>query len=95
MATSSLDQTVRIWNAYTGQVLRVLSFPDGQSPLVFNPTEASSRSPRPIPRAGAPDIVRVFDTCPACTNAHALLSLAARHATSQLTVLERTVVDAG
>ena len=36
VATSSLDDTVRIWNAHTGQELRVLSFPDAQSPPVFN-----------------------------------------------------------
>ena len=95
VATSSLDQTVRIWNAYTGQVLRVLSFPDGQWPLVFNSDGSKFAVAETNPAPGAPDIVRVFDTCPACTNAHALLSLAARHATNQLTVLERTVVDAG
>jgi hypothetical protein len=35
----------------------------------------------------------VFDTCPACANARALLSLAAPHVTKQLTVLEKTVVE--
>jgi WD40 repeat protein len=35
-ATSSLDQTVRVWKAWTGQVLRGLWFSDGQRPLVFN-----------------------------------------------------------
>jgi len=43
------------------------------------------------PVLGVDDILRVFDTCPACTDARALLSLAAPHVTSQLTVLERTV----
>jgi WD40 repeat protein len=95
VATSSLDQTVRIWNAYTGQELRVLSFPDGQWPLVFNSDGSKFAVADTNPAPGAPDIVRVFDACPACTNAHAMLSLAASQVTSQLTVLERTVVDTG
>jgi hypothetical protein len=36
--------------------------------------------------------MRVFETCPACMNGHALLSLAAPYVTSELTLLERTVV---
>jgi WD40 repeat protein len=95
VATSSLDHTVRIWNAHTGQVLRVLSFPDDQWPLVFNSDGSKFAVAETNPVHGAPDIVRVFDTCPACINARSMLSLAARHVTSQLTVLERTVVDNG
>jgi WD40 repeat protein len=93
VATSSLDQTVRVWNAYTGQELRVLTFPDDQWPLVFNADGSQFAVAESNSSPGVPDIVRVFDTCPACTNAHALLSLAAPHVTSQLTVLEQTVVN--
>ena len=62
----------------------MLTLPDAQGPLALDPErEARSPSLRATP-PGAPDIVRVFDTCPACTNAHALLSLAARHATTEV-----------
>ncbi len=93
VATSSLDHTVRIWDSHTGQELRVLTLPDAQGPLAFNAAGSAFAVAESDPAPGAPDIVRVFDTCPACTNAHALLSLAARHATTELTVLEQTVVD--
>ena len=92
VATSSLDHTVRIWNSRTGQVLRVLTFPDDQGPLAFNASGSEFAVAETDPAPGAPDVVRTFDTCPACTNARALLSLAAPHATDQLTVLEKTVV---
>jgi WD40 repeat protein len=92
VATSSLDDTVRIWNAYTGQELRVLSFPDAQSPPVFNASGSQFAVAESDP-PGTQDNVRVFDTCPACTNARALLGLAASHVTKQLTVLEQTVVN--
>jgi WD40 repeat protein len=91
-ATSSLDDTVRIWNARTGQVLRVLSLPDAQGPPVFNASGTELAVAESEPANGAPDIVRVFATCPACTNARELLALAAPHVTSQLTVLESAVV---
>jgi WD40 repeat protein len=91
-ATSSLDDTVRIWNARTGQMLRVLSLPDAQGPPVFNASGSELAVAESDPANGAPDIVRVFATCPACTNARELLGLAAPQATSQLTVLESAVV---
>ena len=74
------------------QVLRILTFPDDQGPLVFNAGESEFAIAGADPVPGAPDVVRTFDTCPACTNARALLSLAAPHTTDQLTVLEKTVV---
>ena len=93
VATSSLDRTVRIWNARTGQVLRLLSFPDDQWPLAFNADGSEFALAESDPAPGAPDAVRVFDTCPACTDELGLLRLAASHVTQQLTVLERTVVE--
>ena len=95
VATSSLDDTVRIWNARTGQALRVLAFPDAQGPPVFNASGNELAAAEADPAPGAPDIVRVFDTCPGCTNARQLLALAAPRVTKQLTVLERTVVGSG
>jgi WD40 repeat protein len=93
VATSSLDRTVRIWDSRTGQVLRVLTFPDDQWALAFNGDGSEFAVADSNPARGAPDAVRVFDTCPACTNAHDLLRLAAPRATTWLTVLERTVVE--
>jgi WD40 repeat protein len=93
VATSSLDRTVRIWDSRTGQVLRVLTFPDDQWALAFNGDGREFAVADSNPARGAPDAVRVFDTCPACTNAHDLLRLAAPRATTWLTVLERTVVE--
>jgi WD40 repeat protein len=95
VATSSLDDTVRIWSARTGQELRELSLPDAQDPPVFSASGGEFAVDESDPASGAPDTVRVFTTCPACTNARALLALAAPHVTSQLTVLEKTVVGNG
>jgi hypothetical protein len=76
-------------------VLRVLSLPDAQGPPVFNASGGELAVAESDPATGAPEIVRVFATCPACTNARALLALAAPHLTSRLTVLEKTVVGNG
>ena len=45
-----------------------------------------------IPIPGAPSVLRMFATCPACQNAPGLLKLAAPHATSNTTHLERAVI---
>lgn len=94
VVTVSLDHTVRVWNARTGQQLRVLTFSDIQgSPVAFSPNGQEMAIPENTPTsAGVSEAVRVFDICPACTNARALLSLAAPHVTNKLTVLEKTVI---
>jgi hypothetical protein len=38
-------------------------------------------------------VLQVFDICPACQNAKALLTLAAPYVTTRLTTLERTVIN--
>jgi WD40 repeat protein len=91
--TESLDRTVRVWSATTGQQLRVLTFPYRQYDFGLNQDGRQMAIAENTPVVGVDDIVRVFDTCPACTNARALLSLAAPHITNHLTVLEKTVVD--
>jgi WD40 repeat protein len=94
--TESLDHTVRVWNAHTGQQLRVLTFTNDQGgPVAFSPDGLEVAIPEIPPQPGAENVVRVFDTCPACQNPRALLGLARPHAApaNRLTVLERTVVN--
>ena len=95
VATSSLDRTVRIWDPRTGQALRVLTFPDVQWPLAFNADGSQFAVAESDPAPGAPDAVRVFDTCPACTNPRALVALTRplNIPPSRRTVLENTVVN--
>ena len=94
VATSSLDRTVRIWDPRTGQALRVVTFPDVQWPLAFNADGSRFAVAESDPAPGAPDGVRVFDTCPACTNPRRLLALARPLdiPPGQRTVLENTVI---
>jgi WD40 repeat protein len=91
--TGSLDRTLRVWDARTGQILRVLSFPDAPTPVVFSSDGSQFAVEDTTPIFGVPNIVRVFDTCPACQNPTALLRLAAPHAAGPLTQLEQTVVS--
>ena len=91
--TTGLDHTIRVWNAHTGQQLRVLTFTDNQEEFAFGSNGAQFVVGEEPPVANASSIVRVFDTCPACEDPHALLALAAPHATKELTTLERTVID--
>jgi WD40 repeat protein len=94
--TESLDHTVRVWDAHTGQQLRVLTFTNDQAgPVAFSPNGLEVAIPEIPPQSGLENVVRVFDTCPACQNPRALLALARPHAApaNRLTVLERTVVN--
>jgi WD40 repeat protein len=89
--TTGLDATARVWNAQTGQQLRVLTFPYNQSPT-FSANGTQFALQEEVPVLGVDDVVRVYDTCPACQNPRELLRLAAPHATNNLTALERTVI---
>ncbi len=96
VVTVSLDHTVRIWSARTGQELRVLTFTDVQGgPVAFSPNGQEMAIPEQNSAPGLSDVVRVFGTCPACQDAKALLALARPHAVpaGRLTELERTVVN--
>jgi WD40 repeat protein len=93
VVTVSLDHTLRVWNARTGDQLRVLTFGEDQyPPVAFSPNGQlmAIAEITPVSR-----VVRVFGVCPACQNSRALLVLAAPHAapTSRLTALERTVIN--
>ena len=93
--TASLDDTVRVWDAHTGAQLRVLEFTTEQGPIVPSPDGREMAITETTLTFGADDDVRVFDTCPACQNAGALLKQAAPHTPPPraLTELERTVVN--
>jgi WD40 repeat protein len=95
VVTVSLDRTVRVWDARTGQQLRVLTFSDIQGSPAFSPNGQEMAIPENNPTSGVSDAVRVFGTCPACQNPKALLALAAPRAApaSRLTALERTVIN--
>lgn len=83
IATASLDGTARIWNAHTGQELRILDHPDGVIDAAFNPDGSQLAT---LDYAG---VIRIFRTCPDCTNSQALLALARTRITRRLTAAER------
>jgi WD40 repeat protein len=91
--TGSLDRTLRVWDARTGQELRVLTLPDAPSPVVFSGDGGEMAAQDTTPVFGVPNVVHVWDACPACQNPGALLKLAAPHATTNLTQLESTVLS--
>ena len=84
-----------MWDAATGKQLRVLSFSNFQGTMATSATGGLLAIGENAVIPGVDDVVRVFDTCPACENAKALLRLAAPHVApaGRLTTLERTVVN--
>jgi WD40 repeat protein len=95
VVTGSLDDTVRVWNANTGQELRVLDFAHVPQDLVPSPNGKEIAITETAPSQAIDNMVRVLDVCPACQDAKALLRAAAPHIPppSELTTLERTVVN--
>jgi WD40 repeat protein len=94
VVTTALDDTARVWDAYTGQELRVLSFATFQGALAVSPGGGMFALGEYSVQPGAENVVRVFDTCPACENGPVLLRQAQPHVTPYLTTLERTVLGA-
>jgi WD40 repeat protein len=90
--TTSLDKTARVWDATTGEVLRVLTFPDFQQAIGFSSDSSLLMTVDGEVPPNTPAAVRVFETCPECRDAAALLNLADKGVTPHLTQLERTVV---
>jgi WD40 repeat protein/DNA-binding SARP family transcriptional activator len=83
LATASIDHTVRIWDAHTGQQLRVLDHPDAVNNVAFTPDGKS------VATLDFDGTIRVWDACTDCENASALLALANQRVTRQLTPAER------
>jgi WD40 repeat protein/DNA-binding SARP family transcriptional activator len=83
LATASIDHTVRIWDAHTGRPLRILYHPDAVDAVAFSP---NSDKVATLDYAGT---IRLWDACTYCENPTALLALAKRRVTRQLTLAER------
>ena len=95
VVTESLDDSLRVWKASTGQELRVLDFsnvPQGLIPSLGGRQIAVAKI---ATSPGADSVVRVLEVCPACQNAKRLLREARPHIppSRDLTMLERTVVN--
>jgi WD40 repeat protein len=76
------DGTVRIWDVSSDRLLRVLRL---QAPAMVRFTPSG----RKLVVAQLTGALQVFDPCPACENADALTSRAARRVTRKLTAAER------
>jgi WD40 repeat protein/DNA-binding SARP family transcriptional activator len=83
LATASIDDTVRIWDAHTGRPLRILYHPDPVDAVAFSP---NSKTIATLDYAGT---IRIWDACTDCENPTALLALAKQRVTRQLTPAER------
>jgi WD40 repeat protein len=82
------DGTVRIWDTANGRLLRELPLQQAAA-VRFTP---DGRRLMTIELNG---VLRLFDACPGCGDAHALLGEAARRATRQLTPAERETYLSG
>ncbi len=83
LATASLDGTARIWTARTGQPLRILDDPTALYTVAFNP---NGKNLATLDYAG---FINIWDACTDCQNPDALLALAQKRITRQLTPAER------
>jgi WD40 repeat protein len=83
LATASIDGTARIWDAHTGQQLRVLDHPDAVNNVAFS-TDGKS-----VATLDFDGTIRIWDACTDCQNPTALLALAKQRVTRQLTPAER------
>jgi WD40 repeat protein len=95
VVTASLDDTVRVWDAQSGAELRALDFTNEQGPIATSPDGQQMAIAETPLTPGTDNVVRLFDTCPACENAKALLKLAALRTppASELTAPERAVLE--
>ncbi len=88
LLTTSIDRTARLWDAATGSMLRVLSAPQRLGDPAFSADAGS------IATADSRGVIRVWNACPACGNAGALLKLARQDQTGvhELSRLEAAAV---
>ena len=83
LATASLDGTTRIFDAHTGLALRELDQPDAVNNVAFSPDGRS------IATLDFDGVIRIWDACTDCRNPAALLKIAERRVTRQLTPAEK------
>jgi WD40 repeat protein len=83
LATASLDGTARIWNARTGQPLRILDDPTALDNIAFS---SDGRAVATLDYSG---VINTWDACSECTNPTALLTQASHRVTRGLTAQER------
>lgn len=82
LATGSADQTVRIWDPVSGRTLRILDAPT----YVYAVDFSKEGRLYVMDNTG---IVTIWDPCPGCNDADALLDAANKRVTRKLTRLER------
>ena len=82
LATASLDGSARIWDAHTGLELRII---DDSAPLNNVAFSPDGRRVATLDYAG---VINTWDACTDCQNPHALLTLAQKRITRQLTAAE-------
>jgi WD40 repeat protein len=83
-----VDGTVRIWDTASGRLMREL-------PLQTAVAVRFTPDGRKLVTTELNGVMRVFDPCPGCGNADALLSEAARRVTRQLTPAEKKTYLSG
>jgi WD40 repeat protein len=88
LAAGAVDKSVRIWDTASGRLLRELPLNDAAA-AKFTPDG------RRLLTVELNGVLRLFDACPGCGDAHALLREAARRATRQLTPAERKTYLSG
>ena len=83
LSTASLDSTVRVWDAQTGEQLRIHDDPAPVDSVAFSPDG------RRIVSFDYAGVINVWDACSDCRDGAGLLALAGRRVTRDLTPGER------
>jgi WD40 repeat protein len=89
IVTGSLDNTVRVWDAGTGALLRTISFPG------FPGWGSAARTGTSMVVAESTGALHALDICSGCGDPRALLAAAAPSTRQQLLPEERVVLAAG
>jgi WD40 repeat protein len=86
--TTSIDTTARLWDAATGSLRRVIQGSERLGDPTFSPNGSL------FALADSSGVIQVWNTCPACGNARALLTIGRRDQTGvhQLTRLEASAL---
>jgi WD40 repeat protein len=88
IATTSIDDTMRVWNATTGQLMQVDHDETNPSSPSFNPDGQT------LAETNNDNQIRLWAVCPDCGDPAALLSASRSSVVSPLTPLERAEVTA-